>query len=299
MKNFNNNKPAFDSETKIKELKEKIENISLEEMKNFCNSWKIGYFVGLHKYSFFNYCIASFQLRELGKSLSVIAPFKVWADKKMYVKKGEKALHIFAPIIKNVPVVKGCSSTIEIDGKEVEQTKKIIKGFRLVPVFDIGQTDGKIEDLDIEKGGLKGDWTIGQSKINFDNLKSMFDIPVKIYPIAETSENGYTDGTTISLLEKPENEMISTYIHELAHFNLHFSKSDDYKRISREAREVEAESVSYLVCSALGLENTKAPLYIKGWGDFSDTVRIKKIMNVTEKILSVIFSGGQETEQTA
>lgn len=288
------NKPAFDGDAKIKELKEKIKNVSLAEMKVFCDSWKVGYFIGLHKYSFFNYSMANMQLNELGKNMTVIAPFKTWSDKGFHVNKGEKAVHVFAPIIKTEK-----SEVKNENGENETKENKKIKGFRLVPVFDIGQTDGDINKLEMDKGGLVGSWIIGNSKIDFNSLKNLFNIPVKMYPISNNTENGYTDGTTISLLEKPENELIATYIHELAHFNLHFSKLEDYERISKEAREVEAESVSYLVCSAIGLENTKAPLYIKGWGDFKDEVRIKKIMNVTEKILTAIFTESDTTEATA
>jgi len=266
---YNKTNNGFNGDEKIKELKEKIKNVSLEEMKHFCDSWKVGYFVGLHKYSFFNYCMANMQLVEQGKPMSVIAPFKVWSDKGFHVKKGEKAVHVFAPIIKTE------KSEVKTETGETEtKENKKIKGFRLVPVFDIGQTDGDISKLEMNKGGLIGDWVLGNSKIDFNSLKNLFDIPVKIYPISNNTENGYTDGVTISLLEKSDNEMIATYIHELAHFNLHFSKNDDYEKLSRDAKEVEAESVSFLVCSAIGLENTKAPLYIKGWGDFKDDIRI-------------------------
>lgn len=281
---YNTTKPVFDADAKIKDLQNRVNNVSLEEMKFFCKSWQTGMYLGLHKYSFFNYCIANMQLKDLNKTLTVIAPFNVWKDKGICVNKGEKAIHIFAPIIKTWKTEKENDK-----GEKVEENHKAIRGFRLVPVFDICQTNGTVDMLEKTEGGLLGTWVLGESVVDFKSIIEKLQINLKSYAVSERGENGYTDGNIIAVLEKTENEMIATLIHEIAHFNMHFSKTDNEK-VDKETREVEAESVSYLVCSAIGLENTKAPLYIKGWGNFTDTVRIKKIMTVTEKIISMLLS---------
>ncbi|AWM39821.1 hypothetical protein GobsT_18110 [Gemmata obscuriglobus] len=56
--------------------------------------------------------------------------FRQWQGVGRFVKKGEKSLTILAPIIKNVK------------DEETGQDKEILIGFRGIPVFGIGQTDG-------------------------------------------------------------------------------------------------------------------------------------------------------------
>ncbi len=273
---------------KIKELQERVKSISFEELTEFSKSWKQGYFAGLHKYSFFNFCIANFQLKKQGKYASALASFKTWSDKGFRVKAGEKAVSVFAPILQKIEVKK-----IE-NGKEIKEDKKILKGYRLVPVFDISQTDGDISKLTVETGGLTGKWTDGKSIINFDNLVEKFKIPVEIYLVSKNGENGSTDGKTISILKKENEEMITTLLHEIAHFNLHFGSNR--KELTPEAKECEAETVSYLVSIALGIDNKKSALYIKGWNENFENVSVKKIMNCTEKMLKTIFSTDTDTE---
>jgi hypothetical protein len=91
---------------------------------------------------------------------------------------------------------------VEKNGKKKLKEKKMLKGYRLVPVFDISQTDGDISKLTVETGGLTGKWTDGQSIINFEQLVEKFKIPVRIYPVSKNGENGSTDGKSISILKK-------------------------------------------------------------------------------------------------
>jgi hypothetical protein len=273
---------------KIKELQNKIKSITFEELTEFSKAWKQGYFSGLHKYSFFNFCIANFQLKKQGKFASALASFKTWSDKGFRVKSGEKAVSVFAPILIKKDI------EVEKNGKKEIEEKKMLKGYRLVPVFDISQTDGDISKLTVETGGLTGKWTDGKSIINFDNLVEKFKIPVRIYDVSKKGENGSTDGKSISILKKENEEMITTFLHEIAHFNLHFGS--DRKELTPESKECEAETVSYLVSIALGIDNKKSALYIKGWNENFENVSVKKIMNCTEKMLKTIFSTDTDSQ---
>ena len=54
-----------------------------------------------------------------------------------------------------------------------------------------------------------------------------------------------------------------TLAHELAHIRQH---ADDHLSDSRDIREVEAESVAYMVCEALGLASAEFSIgYVAGW----------------------------------
>lgn len=275
------NKKA-DMKEKLNELKDKIKNITPDQMAEFAKSWVCGCIHGLHKYSLKNYMIASFQLADRGKTLTAIAPFKKWSELDRSVKSGEKAIHVFAPII--------------VDEKDEETGEKTgerkLVGYRLCPVFDMSQTSGDLSKLNIEKGGLVGDWTNGKSNIDFETLVKIFNIPTIKDVFSPDGGNGWTDGKEIHIVSQNNEQDIATYIHELAHYNLHFN--EDRAKYSRAVKEVEAETVSYVVCSALGFENKTSAMYIKNHaGDIPEDFRTSKIISTCQKIMETIIENSE------
>jgi hypothetical protein len=83
-----------------------------------------------HNYSFNNQLMIFLQRPDA----TVVAGFNRWKSLGRFVKKGEKGLAIFAP----------CKyrTKIETDDGE-EKTLQSIRGFRVVYVFDISQTEGE------------------------------------------------------------------------------------------------------------------------------------------------------------
>ena len=62
---------------------------------------------------------------------------------------------------------------------------------------------------------------------------------------------------------------ISTLFHELAHYHLHFDREGEevklYSDDSTNLKELEAEAVSFMVSSALGITNDYSKKYISNW----------------------------------
>lgn len=79
-----------------------------------------------------------------------------------YVKKGEKALFILAPIISK-----------KEDNEELEKMEELISCFRSVPFFDISQTEGKA--LNYTKSNNK---LISETTIKFNDLIKYSPTPV-------------------------------------------------------------------------------------------------------------------------
>ena len=73
-----------------------------------------------------------------------IAGFNAWKKHNRFVRKGEKAIWILAPMVYT-----------QTDEKTDEEQVKVIRGFKWVPVFDIASTDG--EDLPTICNKLDGD----------------------------------------------------------------------------------------------------------------------------------------------
>src|SRR5450759_17399 len=83
-----------------------------------------------HSYSFGNVLLIAAQCHEATR----VAGFRAWQRMNRFVRKGEKAIWILAPMVyKNA----------EPEGDD----DRVIRGFKYVPVFDISQTDG--EDLPV------------------------------------------------------------------------------------------------------------------------------------------------------
>lgn len=294
-----------DAEKKVAELKSLVEDVTPEQMLEFSRSWMMGILVypDAKHYSLFNYIVASKQLLLRGAVISVIAPFSHWKEKGRNVKKGEKALKILAPVFSKYWDDENGRHWVSRINPAPEGVKvfTVCLKFQIVPVFDYSQTEGaEIAEIKKIRGGLQGIWSEGKSRMELDCIISLSGIPVNFYEISSKGEEGFTNGTSISLLDhrndprhQKQEDMITTFIHEWAHFILHFDKKGN--ELPCAVKEVEAETVSYVVCSFLGFKSLQAPLYIKGFEKKSShEPRIEKVLKATETILNSIFDAKQE-----
>lgn len=97
-----------------------------------------------HRYSFNNHLLIFSQRPDA----TLVAGFRKWLQLGRHVRKGEKGIAILAPC--------KYKTKIEDDDGE-EQTLQQIRGFRVVYVFDISQTDG--EPLRTPMRSARGSWT--------------------------------------------------------------------------------------------------------------------------------------------
>lgn len=197
---------------------------------------------GFHEYSFNNLVLANYELwSRTGKGIQLLAPYKKWADVNRYVKKGEKALRIIAPIQKKI-------------GEDEEGNPEYITWFKSVPVFDVSQTDG--EPLVKYFAKFTG------NEFTIEEIVSRCNVKVNF--IEGEIRRGYTDGKEIYVSsEIPVERQICTFFHELAHHNLHYDNKG--RELERETKELEAEAVSFLVSNFLGIQDKSSPAYILDW----------------------------------
>ena len=80
-----------------------------------------------HRYSFGNVLLIAAQCHEATQ----VAGFHAWRKMARFVRKGEKAIFILAPM-----VYKNADAN---DGDD----ERVLRGFKWVPVFDVAQTDGE------------------------------------------------------------------------------------------------------------------------------------------------------------
>jgi IrrE N-terminal-like domain len=125
-------------------------------------------------------------------------------------------------------------------------------GFRAAYVFDISQTDG--EDLPEITYRLEGDDPDGL----FDRLTALAnDRGLSVHLVSDlgTANGLYTFlSKTISIRDDlSPAQMVKTLVHEVAHALLHDEQS---AMTDRNGCELEAESVAYVVTSALGIDSS-------------------------------------------
>ncbi len=221
-----------------------------------------------HRYSFNNHLMIFMQRPDA----TVVAGFNRWKSLGRFVKKGEKGIAIFAPCRYNAIVE---------DENGDEQSVHQVKGFRVVHVFDISQTEGEdLPDLDaVRPRLLNGDAPDGiwdalvahAAKINFEVIREQ-----------RGTENGYCDFAAKLIAVRPDvssAQAVKTLIHELGHALLHSGGPI----LSRGVAEVEVESVAFVVCNAIGLETGEYSFpYVTRWAE-GDVQRVKETaQRVTE-----------------
>jgi len=179
-----------------------------------------------------------------------VAGIHAWNDLGRRVRKGEKGIMIFAPMI-----VKRYEPTAQ-EKEAVPKAPIRLSGFRTAYVFDITQTEGQPLPEFAKTSGDPKDYT--------DKLKTIAanrGVAVE-YDASIAPAMGVSSGGRIRL--KPDlskAEEFSVLVHELAHEMLHQGKDERFPKV---VRETQAEAVAFVVCRGVGLEtNSAAADYIK------------------------------------
>jgi N-terminal domain of anti-restriction factor ArdC/IrrE N-terminal-like domain len=186
-----------------------------------------------------------------------VAGFHTWKAVGRSVVKGAKGIKILAP----------CSYTARDDeGDPVldaeGNARRMVRGFRVVHVFDLADTAGE---------PLPG---VGAELLDGDAPSDLWDaLGSQVLRAGFTltrgdcgRANGLTDfaGRIVRVRDGLSGaQAAKTLAHELAHVLLH---DDPLNRRTRDHREVEAESVAYIVLRAQGIETDGYSLpYVAGW----------------------------------
>ena len=237
-----------------------------------------------HNYSFNNQLLIFMQRRNATR----VAGFQTWKQIGRNVKKGAKGIAILAPCISKKAV------TDEATGEET--TARLLRGFRVTHVFDYADTEGKeIPDLTY-RATEGGDAILPRLEAAARNLG------IELEYKADTNDaNGYSQGGKIVVNSALTNtEKCGTIAHELAHEILHW-RNNRRDGITREQRELEAESTSYAVLAQLGIEQPSGT-YLASWDATAEaiTAALQTIRNAVHEILQAMDDATEaEAEQLA
>ncbi|HET6842572.1 MAG TPA: ArdC-like ssDNA-binding domain-containing protein [Candidatus Angelobacter sp.] len=239
-----------------------------------------------HTYSLNNILLIAAQK----PSATRVAGIRTWNELGRRVKRGEKGILIFAPLIgyKRSHSSEPESSGRRKKGKTDEsaqagiQTERQLLGFRGVYVFDVAQTEG--DELPELGNTVQGDVSeILPRLIEFVQSRQIkFEYSEKISPA-----RGMSCGGLIRLLPGMEpTETLATLVHELAHEMLH--KGERRTLVTKTVRETEAEAVAFVVLNALGLETGSGSAdYIQLY--HGDAKLLQESLEVVQRTSAVIL----------
>lgn len=231
-----------------------------------------------HRYSFNNVVLLMTQKADC----SMVTGYRTWQKMKRSVKRGEKALYVLAPVNRKYTVKKK-----QDDGTEVEEIKKYLS-FKPVPVFDVSQTEGE------ELPSLKVNELTGGVD-EYSKLKSAIIeksvVPIKFCVVDNNPEiKGCYNLITNDISIKPdmsEMQTLKTMFHEEAHAIMH---SADCNK-DRHTKEMEAESVAYIVSKFFGLDTSEYSFnYIAGWSHGKDDKTLEASMKAIQKTADTIIN---------
>ena len=202
-------------------------------------------------------------------SATLPAGYEAWKKNfKRQVKCGEQGIKIIAPCPYKVMIEaqridpRTKRPVIGNDGKPITDKTVVTKvTFKVATVFDVSQTEGEpLPRLGVSE--LTG--KVENYADFLEVLKRISPFPIVFEPI-QSEAKGYCDFATQRIVIKEggmsELQSIKTALHEIAHATLHnyYQKgieipSEPHK--DKSSREVEAESVAYIVCQHFGLDTS-------------------------------------------
>jgi antirestriction protein ArdC len=210
-----------------------------------------------------------------------VGGIRLWNSLGRRVNKGEHGIAILAPCVYRQPADEPPQASPRSTHQPVDEpddATKVLRGFKVVHVFDVSQTDGDpLPDAAPEL--LAGEAPTGL----WDHLAEL--LHDSGYELSRgpcpAGVNGYTDPHTHLVRVRDDVEpaqAVKTLAHELAHIRAdHFERFPDYAGDPRcrGQAEIEAESIAYVVSAHAGMHTDPYSVpYVSLWSD-GDTARIR------------------------
>jgi hypothetical protein len=198
-----------------------------------------------HNYSFANTVLIFGQ----HPTATRVAGFRTWRRLGRQVQRGQQAIWILAPVVTR-------RVDDQPDATDLESPTRTVLAFRAIPVFAEDQTSG--EPLPEVCRRLSG-----------DDPRGLYEALVQVahnvgFSVADHAFDSETNGDCSPELRRIRVEQrlapahrVKTLVHELAHGLLHGVP------VERGLMELEAESVAFVVCHAVGNRERRLDLWLR------------------------------------
>ncbi len=216
-----------------------------------------------HHYSFGNALLILLQR----PAATHVAGYTTWRETfGRQVRRGERGIQILAPcqfqyLVEREKIDPVTGKVLYgRDGKPLtEKRRESATRFKIATVFDISQTEGRelpnigVTELTGEQGHVPG------------------------------TAKGYTSFKESRIVVKSgmsEVQTVKTLVHEIAHAKLH-NPEEAEQRKSRWEKEVEAESVAYVVCQHFGIDTSDYSFgYVANWSRGRELAELKASLDI-------------------
>ena len=249
-----------------------------------------------HRYSINNTILIAMQKPEA----THVAGYSAWRDKfGRQVKKGERGIDIIAPVVRKVRL-----DEAEREGEAREaaagpgkgdsgEAVKLVTTFRVARVFDVSQTEGR------ELPTLGVDELVGDVERFDDVMRAIGEAapcPIRFEDIPGGAKGyfSFAEGDKHIAIQEgmSEAQTVKTALHETCHARIHdvTEMADPSERPDQATREVQAESVAFVVAEHYGLDTGDYSFgYVAGWSDGKETSELKASLQTIRETASGII----------
>ena len=239
-----------------------------------------------HNYSWNNCMLIALQMPEA----TFVAGFRRWLQMGRHVRKGGTGIGIMAPLIYRSRDDSGADASPAVDKSKAAE--RSIRGFKIVHVFDVSQTDG--EELP-QFAAITGD--PGELLSSMEELIRSTGIILKDEVLGSGIKGVSRQGEIAIAEGLPAAERCSVLAHELAHEWMH--DQEQRRLLKKTVRETEAEAVAYVVCRSFGLDcSTRSSDYIQMY-DGNEGTLIASLERIQKTAARMIESLTHDSEMQA
>lgn len=207
------------------------------------------------------------------------------------VKRGERGITILAPCpYRRKEEVEEAAS----DGSPATSVQWVQRmGFRTVTVFDVSQTEGKPLPELVKK--LTGDVAQYESMVAALRSISPYPISMESFPGGAYGCCNFVERRILVQPDMSQIQTIKTMIHEVSHAKLHAppEKTEELpQHKQRFVREMEAESVAYVVCQHFGIDTSDYSFgYVAGWSHGKELSQLRESLDLIRNTAAELIDG--------
>lgn len=293
---------AHSREEQLAELTDKLENGIRELYSSGRYAEYLSAMSKFHRYSYGNVLLIYAQCPHA----THVASYGRW--KKAFgrqVRKGEKGISIFAPcpykrFTAQEQTDPDTGATLYgPDGAPLTELRLVqAVRFRIETVFDVSQTEGpELPALGVSE--LTGEVT-GYQTIR-DRLAAHSPVPVGYEQIPRGAKGFFspTEQRIAIRAGMSQVQTIKTLVHEIAHAKLHDPTRQNPEEVKqRREKEIEAESVAYVVCQHFGIDTSDYSFgYVAGWSRGKEQEELKASLQIIRQASDEIIRAVEPPER--
>jgi hypothetical protein len=204
------------------------------------------------------------------------ATFKSWLDVGRHVRKGESGIPILAPVFGKKDTTAGTGP----GASEADVGSKLV-GFRIINVFSESQTEGSPLPEPPRFDFTADEAFDGSIEKLTQVAMALPGSPVSGITLRERAKGDHatalgwyelnTRAIVVITTDRSRAQIFKTLVHECTHAMLHPLGNPH----ERPVQEVEAESVAFVVCHALGVDSGDYSFpYVAGWAQGDDALKL-------------------------